>query len=106
MDSSILVGRGYSECALDKNSKPGCTSNSEDCYISANHADPDEMLHSAASQLGLYGLPTYSLGVTVPRIQGIKKISKQFVLKVASDLLSSSYSLYCLQSEHREQFYF
>ena len=42
--------------------------------ISANHADPDEMLHSVASQLGFYGLPTYSPGVTVPGIQGIKKI--------------------------------
>ena len=41
--------------------------------ISANHADPDEMLHSTASQLGIYGLPTYSPGVTVPGIQGIKK---------------------------------
>ena len=48
--------------------------------ISANHADPDEMLHSAASQPGLYGLPTYSPGVTVPGIQGIKKLSKQFVI--------------------------
>ena len=48
--------------------------------ISANHADPDEMLHSAASQLGLYGLPTYSPGVTVRGIQGIKKLSKQFVI--------------------------
>ena len=74
--------------------------------ISANHADPDEMLQSAASQLGLYGLPTYSPGVTVPGIQGIKKLSKQFVLKVASDLLSSSYSLYCLQSEHHEEFFY
>ena len=74
--------------------------------ISANHADPDEMLHSAASQLGLYGLPPYSPGDTIPGIQGIEKISKQFVLKIASDLLSSSYSLYCLQSEHREEFFF
>ena len=64
------------------------------------------MLHSAASQLVLYGLPTYSPGVTVPGIQGIKKLSEQFVLKVASDLLSSSYSLYCLQSEHRKEFFF
>ena len=74
--------------------------------ISANHADPDEMLHSAASQLGLYGLPTYSPGVTVPGTQGIKKLCNQFVLKIASDLLSSSYSLYCLQSEHREELFF
>ena len=56
--------------------------------ISANNADPDEMLHSA--------VPTYSPGVTVPGIQRIKKLSKQLVLKVASNLLSSSYSLYCL----------
>ena len=41
--------------------------------ISANSADPDEMLHSAASQLGPYCLPTYFPGVTVPGIQGIKK---------------------------------
>ena len=74
--------------------------------ISANHADPDEMLHSAASQLGLYGLPTYFPGVTVPGIQGIKKLSEQFVLKIASDLSSSSYSLNCFQSEHREEFFF
>ena len=40
---------------------------------SAILADADEMLHSAASQLGLYCLPTYSPGVTVPGIQGIKK---------------------------------
>ena len=38
--------------------------------------------------------------------KGLKKMSKQFVLKIASDLLSSSYSLYCLQSEHREEFFF
>ena len=74
--------------------------------ISANHADPDKMLHSAASQLGLYGFPTYSPGATIPGIPGIKKLSKQFLLKIASDLLSSSYSLYCLQSEHREEFYY
>ena len=41
--------------------------------ISANSANPDEMLHSVTSQLGLYCLPTYSPGVTVPGIQGIKK---------------------------------
>ena len=32
MDSSILVGNGYSEWTLDKISKPGRTSASEDCY--------------------------------------------------------------------------
>ena len=40
--------------------------------ISANNADLGEMLHSAASQLGLYCLPTYSPGVTLPGLQGIK----------------------------------
>ena len=74
--------------------------------ISANNAEIDEMLHSAASQLGLYCLPTYYPGVSIPGIQGIKKLSKQLVLKVPSNLLSSSYILHCLQSEHREEFYF
>ena len=41
--------------------------------ISAIFADADEMLNSVASQLGLYCLPTYSPGVTVPGIQRIKK---------------------------------
>ena len=63
--------------------------------ISANNADPDEMLHSAASQLGLYCLPKYSPGVTVPGFQRIKKLSEQLVLRY-SNILSSSYSLYCL----------
>ena len=40
--------------------------------ISANNADLGEMLHSVASQLGLYCLPTYTPGVTVPGIQVIK----------------------------------
>ena len=35
--------------------------------ISANSANPDEMLHSAASQLGLYCLSTYYPGVTVTK---------------------------------------
>ena len=37
--------------------------------ISANNADPDEMLHSEASQLGLYCLRTYPPGVTVLKFQ-------------------------------------
>ena len=40
--------------------------------ISANNADPGEMLHSAASQLGLYCLSTYSPRVTVPGIKRFK----------------------------------
>ena len=106
MDSSILVRGRYLEWTLNRISNQVVHPLLKIVIISAYHADPDEMLHSAASQLGLYGLPTYSPGVTVPGIQGIKKISIQFVLKVASDLLSSSYSLYCLQSEHRKEFYF
>ena len=39
--------------------------------LSANNADPGEMLHSAASQLGLYCLSTYPPGVVVPGIKGI-----------------------------------
>ena len=77
MDSSILVGNGYLIKFLNHVVPPLL----KIVIISANHADPDEMLHSAASQLGLYGLPTYSPGVTVPGIQGIKKLSKQFVLE-------------------------
>ena len=37
--------------------------------ISANNADADEMLHSEASQLGLYCLRTYPPGVTVLKFQ-------------------------------------
>ena len=50
--------------------------------ISANHAYPDEMLHFVASQLGIYGLPTYSPGITIPGIQRIEILSKCLVLKV------------------------
>ena len=78
MDLSILVGRGYSDGHLIKFLNQVVPPLLKIVMISANHADP------AASQLVLYCLPTYFPGVTVPGIQGIKNLSKQFVLKVAS----------------------
>ena len=98
MDPSILVGRGCLEWTYEKFISQVAPPLLKIVIISANNAELGEMLDSAASQLGLYCLPIYFSGVTVPGIQGIKKLSKQLGFKVASNILSLSYSLYCLQS--------